>query len=66
LYANAKRKTIRLSTNFTTFANNLLPIFLVSGSAVLGKFLTVICARWGAWSLCFSPLLVFDLMIKAN
>ena len=50
-----------------TFANNLLPIFLVSGSGfLLGKFLTVDSRSLGRVVFyVFSPLLVFDLMIKS-
>jgi len=46
----------------TTFANNLLPIFLVSGSGfLLGKFLTVDSRSLGRVVFyVFSPLLVFD------
>jgi predicted permease len=53
---------------FTTFANNLLPIFLVSGSGfLLGKFLTVDSRSLGRVVFyIFSPLLVFDLMIKST
>jgi hypothetical protein len=52
----------------TTFANNLLPIFLVSGSGfLLGKFLTVDSRSLGRVVFyVFSPLLVFDLMIKST
>ena len=52
----------------TTFANNLLPIFLVSGAGfVLGKFLTVDSRSLGRVVFyVFSPLLVFDLMIKST
>jgi hypothetical protein len=52
----------------TTFANNLLPIFLVSGAGfVLGKFLTVDSRSLGRVVFyVFSPLLVFDLMIKSK
>jgi predicted permease len=52
----------------TTFANNLLPIFLVSGSGfLLGKFLTVDSRSLGRVVFyVFSPLLVFDLMIKSK
>ena len=52
----------------TTFANNLLPIFLVSGSGfLLGKLLTVDSRSLGRVVFyVFSPLLVFDLMIKAH
>jgi predicted permease len=52
----------------TTFANNLLPILLVSGAGfVLGKFLTVDSRSLGRVVFyVFSPLLVFDLMIKSE
>ncbi len=51
----------------TTFANNLLPIFLVSGSGfLLGKFITVDSRSLGRVVFyVFSPLLVFNLMIKS-
>lgn len=52
----------------TTFANNLLPIMLVGGAGfLLGKFLTVDSRSLGRTVFyIFSPLLVFDLMIKSN
>ncbi len=52
----------------TTFANNLLPIFLVSGAGfLLGKFLTVDSRSLGRVVFyVFSPLLVFDLMVKST
>jgi malate permease and related proteins len=52
----------------TTFANNLLPIFLVSGAGfLLGKFLTVDSRSLGRVVFyVFSPLLVFDLMLKST
>jgi predicted permease len=52
----------------TTFANNLLPIFLVSGAGfLLGKFLTVDPRSLGRVVFyVFSPLLVFNLMIKST
>lgn len=52
----------------TTFANNLLPILLVSGAGfVLGKLLTVDSRSLGRVVFyVFSPLLVFDLMIKST
>jgi predicted permease len=52
----------------TTFANNLLPIFLVSGAGfLLGKFLTVDSRSLGRVVFyIFSPLLVFDLMLKSE
>jgi len=53
---------------FTTFANNLLPILLVSGAGfVLGKLLIVDSRSLGRVVFyVFSPLLVFDLMIKSK
>ncbi|MBI5955198.1 MAG: AEC family transporter [Chloroflexi bacterium] len=52
----------------TTFVNNLLPIFLVSGSGfLLGKFLTVDSRSLGRVVFyVFSPLLVFDMMMKSE
>lgn len=52
----------------TTFANNILPILLVSGTGfLLGKFLTVDSRSLGRVVFyVFSPLLVFDLMIKSE
>jgi predicted permease len=52
----------------TTFSNNLLPIFLVGGAGfLLGKFLTVDSRSLGrAVFYIFSPLLVFDLMLKSK
>ena len=52
----------------TTFANNLLPIFLVSGAGfLLGKFLTVDSRSLGRVVFyVFSPLLVFDLLLKST
>ena len=52
----------------TTFANNLLPILLVGGAGfVLGKLLTVDLRSLGRVVFyVFSPLLVFDLMIKSE
>jgi hypothetical protein len=52
----------------TTFANNLLPILLVSGAGfLLGKFLTVDSRSLGRVVFyVFSPLLVFDLMIQSK
>jgi predicted permease len=52
----------------TTFANNLLPIFLVSGAGfLLGKILTVDSRSLGRVVFyVFSPLLVFDLMVKST
>ena len=57
-----------LNELLTTFANNLLPIFLVSGSGfLLGKLLTVDSRSLGRVVFyVFSPLLVFDLMIKSK
>jgi predicted permease len=53
---------------FTTFANNLLPILLVGGAGfILGKFLTVDSRALGRVVFyVFSPLLVFDLMVKSS
>jgi predicted permease len=52
----------------TTFANNLLPIMLVAGAGfALGKLLTVDSRSLGRVVFyVFSPLLVFDLMIKSQ
>lgn len=52
---------------FTTFANNLLPILLISGAGfALGKFLTIDSRALGRVVFyVFSPLLVFDLMVKS-
>jgi hypothetical protein len=52
---------------FATFANNLLPILLVGGAGfILGKFLTVDSRALGRVVFyVFSPLLVFDLLIKS-
>ena len=52
----------------TTFVDNLLPILLVSGAGfVLGKLLTVDSRSLGRVVFyVFSPLLVFDLMIKST
>jgi predicted permease len=51
----------------TTFSNNLLPIFLVGGAGfLLGKFLTVDSRSLGRVVFyVFSPLLVFDMMMKS-
>jgi predicted permease len=53
---------------FTTFANNLLPVLLVSGAGfLLGKLLPVDSRSLGRVVFyVFSPLLVFDLMIKST
>jgi len=52
----------------TTFANNLLPILLVSGAGfILGKLLSVDSRSLGRVVFyVFSPLLVFDLLIKST
>jgi predicted permease len=52
----------------TTFSNNLLPIFLVGGAGfLLGKFLTVDSRTLGRVVFyVFSPLLVFDMMMKST
>ncbi len=57
-----------LNELLTTFANNILPILLVGGAGfVLGKFLTVDSRSLGRVVFyVFSPLLVFDLMIKSE
>lgn len=57
-----------LNELLTTFANNLLPILLVGGAGfVLGKLLTVDSRSLGRVVFyVFSPLLVFDLMIKSE
>jgi predicted permease len=57
-----------LSELLTTFANNLLPILLVGGAGfTLGKFLTVDSRSLGRVVFyVFSPLLIFDLMIKSE
>jgi malate permease and related proteins len=51
-----------------TFANNLLPILLVAGAGfALGKLLTVDSRSLGRVVFyVFSPLLVFDLMLKSE
>jgi predicted permease len=51
-----------------TFANNLLPILLVAGTGfALGKLLTVDSRSLGRVVFyVFSPLLVFDLMLKSE
>jgi predicted permease len=53
---------------FTTFTNNLLPVLLVSGAGfLLGKLLPVDARSLGRVVFyVFSPLLVFDLMIKST
>ena len=57
-----------LNELLTTFADNLLPILLVGGAGfVLGKLLTVDSRSLGRVVFyVFSPLLVFDLMIKSK
>jgi malate permease and related proteins len=52
----------------TTFADNLLPILLVGGAGfILGKLLTIDSRSLGRVVFyVFSPLLVFDLMIKST
>ncbi len=57
-----------LNELFTTFANNLLPILLVSGAGfALGKLLVIDSRSLGRVVFyVFSPLLVFDLMIKSK
>ncbi len=53
---------------FTTFANNLLPILLVSGAGfALGKLISIDSRSLGRVVFyVFSPLLVFDLMLKSK
>ncbi len=57
-----------LNELLTTFANNLLPILLVSGAGfALGKLLIIDSRSLGRVVFyVFSPLLVFDLMIKSK
>jgi predicted permease len=57
-----------LNELLTTFADNILPILLVSGAGfILGKLLTVDSRSIGRVVFyVFSPLLVFDLMIKSE
>jgi malate permease and related proteins len=52
----------------TTFANNLLPILLVGGAGfALGKLLSIDSRSLGRVVFyVFSPLLVFDLMVKSQ
>lgn len=52
----------------STFANNLLPILLIAGAGfALGKLLTVDSRSLGRVVFyVFSPLLVFDLMLKSE
>jgi predicted permease len=51
---------------FSTFANNILPIVLISGAGfLLGKFITVDSRTLGrAVFYLFSPVLIFDLLLK--
>ena len=60
--------TMSFNELITTFANNLFPILLVSSAGfVLGKLLTVDSRSLGRVVFyVFSPLLVFDLMIKSE
>jgi predicted permease len=53
---------------FTTFANNILPIFLVSGSAYLiGRFFSLDSRTVGRLVFyLFSPVLVFNLLIRSQ
>src|SRR3990172_3810613 len=57
-----------LNELFTTFTNNLLPVFLVAGAGfVLGKFLAVDSRSLGRVVFyVFSPLLIFDLLLKSK
>lgn len=60
--------TMSLNEPIATFANNLLPILLVSGAGfLLGKLLTIDSRSLGRVVFyVFSPLLVFDLMLKSK
>ena len=68
IYGVYNSSHMSLNELLTTFANNLLPILLVSGAGfVLGKLLTVDSRSLGRVVFyVFSPLLVFDLMIKSK
>jgi predicted permease len=52
----------------STFANNILPIILLSGAGfLLGKFITVDSRTLGRVVFyLFSPLLIFDLLLKSK
>jgi predicted permease len=56
------------SALITTFANNLLPVLLLSGAGfLLGKFFTVDSRTLGRVIFyLFSPILVFNLLIKSD
>ncbi len=60
--------SMSLTELFTTFANNLLPVLLVSGAGfVLGKSFTVDSRSLGRVVFyVFSPLLVFNLMTRSE
>jgi predicted permease len=53
---------------FSTFANNILPIILISGAGfLLGKLITVDSRTLGRVIFyLFSPLLIFDLLLKSK
>jgi predicted permease len=53
---------------FSTFANNILPIILISGAGfLLGKLITVDSRTLGRVVFyLFSPLLIFDLLLKSK
>jgi len=53
---------------FSTFANNILPIILISGAGfLLGKLITVDSRTLGRTVFyLFSPLLIFDLLVKSK
>ena len=53
---------------FSTFANNILPIILISGAGfLLGKLITVDSRTLGRVVFyLFSPLLIFDLLVKSK
>jgi predicted permease len=57
-----------LNELLTTFADNLLPILLISGAGfLLGKLLTIDARSLGRIVFyIFNPLLVFDLLLKTN
>ena len=52
----------------STFANNILPIILISGAGfLLGKLITVDSRTLGRVVFyLFSPLLIFDLLLKSK
>jgi predicted permease len=60
--------TMSFNLLFSTFANNILPIILLSGTGfLLGKFITVDSRTLGRVVFyLFSPLLIFDLLLKSE